>query len=102
MLCVEHAQHFVFVDGQNGSRYVRGSRALADQLTRHAALAKKIARTKHGHHRFPARPIHDGESYGTFLNVHDAIRGVALREDPLGSPKSGNLSRHPRGVEKCM
>src|SRR6266849_7747837 len=91
MLFVEHPQHLVFFDDQKGGwRY--GSRCPhPDRLARHASLAKKVTRAEHCDHRFLSRPVYHREFHSALLDVHDAIRSLALRVDRFVSPKFCNF-----------
>ena len=102
MLCVQHAQQLIFSDDKQGSwRYGR-SRAHAKRLARHASLAKKVSGAKHGNNGFLSGPVHHGKFHAAILDIHDGIRGVALRVDRFISPISNNFSLHPGGVEKDL
>src|ERR1700747_1104631 len=100
MLCMECAQQVVFLHDQKcGWRNGRCS-AHANRLARHASLAKKITRAKHRDHRFSSGTIYNGEFHAALLDVHDAIRSLALRIDRFVSPKFCDFSRYSRGVEE--
>src|SRR5580692_449549 len=93
---MEDTQQFVFIDGQKGSRCNGGSRTHAEGLPRHAALAKKIVRTKHRDHSSLTRPIHHGEFYVALLNVHDALGRITLTVNWLVFLKFSNSACHSR------
>src|SRR6202035_2204636 len=74
----------------------------ADRLTRHASLAKEIARTKHCDHSHLTRGADHGEFYVALLNVHDALGRVTLSVNLLVFLKFINLSCHSRSIEKGL
>jgi len=88
MLCMEHAQHLVFLNDQKRGGCSGCSRAHPNHLARHAALSKKVTRAKHRDHRFLAGPIHNGKFHAALLDVHDAISSIALREDRFSETPS--------------
>src|SRR6266446_5408652 len=99
---VEHAQQFVFLNDEKCGEGNGCSRAHPNRLARHAALAKKVTRAKHGDYGFFSGPIHHGKFHAALLNVHDALCGLALRVNGFASPKLGNLSSHSCGIEKVL
>src|ERR1700684_3609407 len=99
---MEHVQQFVLVDGKKGRRRNGSRRAHADRLTRHAALAKKVARTKHREHSHLARRANHREFYVALLDVHDALGRVTLTVNLLVFLKFSNLSCHTRSIAKGL
>jgi hypothetical protein len=61
---------------------------------------KKIARTEHRDHRHSTRRADHGEFYVVLLDVHDALRRVALAVNLLVFSKFSNFSCHSRSIEK--
>src|ERR1700738_2060358 len=102
MLCVQHAQQFALVDDENSAWRNRCSGAHPDRLARHASLAKKIIRAKHGDHCFFSGTINDSEFNAALLDVHDAIRSLTLRVDRFASAKFRQFSCHARCIEKQL
>ena len=92
---VERANHFVFLNDEHGGGCNRGRSRYANGLARKAPFPKKITRSKERHNGFFAALIDDSELHTTFLNVHDILRGIALREDGFFSSKLSNLSPRP-------
>jgi len=102
MFGVEHAQQLFFLDDKKGSRCNRCSCSHPDRLARHASLAKKVIRAKHRDDRFLSKPIHHGQFHAALLDVHYAVRSVALRVDWFAPAKFRNFSRHPCSTEKVL
>src|SRR5579864_549776 len=102
MLCMEDAQQFIFLNDEKCGWCNGCSRPHANRLARHAALAKEITWAKHRDHRFSSGSVYHGEFHAALLDVHDAIRSLALRIDRFVSPKFCNFSRHPGGVEENL
>ncbi len=100
MFLVEDANHLVFLNDEHGGRRNGGGRGHANGLARKAPFAKKIARSKNRHNGFFAGLIDHGKFHTAFLNVHDILRGIALRKDGFfsskfvyGSPQAGGLEK---------
>lgn len=102
MLGMEYAQQFVFLHDQKCGWCNGRCSAHSNRLARHASLAKKITGAKHRDYCFSSGSVYHGEFHAALLDVHDTIRGLALRIDRFVSPKFCNLSRHPGGVEKNL
>src|SRR5690242_1311815 len=102
MLGMEYAQQLVFVNHEKRGRCNGCSRPHPNRLARHAALAKKITWAKHPDYCFSSGPVHHGEFHAAPLDVHNAIRSLALREDRFVSAKFCDLSRHTGGVEENL
>ena len=102
MLGMEHAEQLVFLDDEKGGRCNRCSRGHASRLAGHAALAEEVAGAKHRDHCLLSRVIHHGQFHAAFLDVHDAISGVALRVDRFASPEVCDVPRYSRGIEKDL
>jgi hypothetical protein len=79
VLCVEQANHLVFLNHEYGGRRNRSRHA--NGLARNAPFSKKIARSKHRHNGFFTDLIDHSELHAAFLNVHDRLGGITLRED---------------------
>ena len=97
---VEHANHLVFLNDEHGGRCNRGRSRHANGLARKAPFPKKIARSQNRHDGFFAGLIDHSKLHTAFLNVHDILRGIALREDGFFSSKLGYLSPQTGRVEK--
>src|SRR5690242_14861482 len=98
MLGMEYAQQLVFVNHEKRGWCNGGSRPHANRLARHAALAKKITWAKHPDYCFSSGSVYHGEFHAAPLDVHDAIRSLALRVDRFVSAKFRDFSRHAGGV----
>jgi integrase len=90
---VQDARHFVFSNDKDCRRHDGGRRPHANRLAGHASFSKEVARAKDRHDRFIATLIYDHELHTSSLDIHDAICGVALREDDLLFAELRNLSR---------
>jgi len=99
---VKDAIHFAFLNDEHSGGCNRGCRRHANQLARQAAFSKKIARTQNRHNGFFAGLIHHRQLHAAFLNVHDALGGIALREDGFFSLKLANFSPETCRVEKRL
>ena len=64
-------------------------------LARKAPFPKKVTRSQNRHNGFFAGLIDHSELYTAFLNVHDILRGIALREDGFFSSKLAYLLPRP-------
>src|SRR5208282_6050426 len=102
MFLVEHAQQFFFLNDKQGSWGNGHCGAHPKRLTRHAALAKEVGRTKHRDDRLLSRAIHDRQLHAAFLNVHHSFRGIALRIDRFVTPVLRHFSRYTSSVEKSL
>jgi len=89
---VEHANHFVFLNDEDGGGCNGGRSRHANGLAGKAAFPKKITRSKNCHNGFFAGFIDHGKFHAAFVNVHDILCGIALREDGFFSAKLSNLS----------
>src|SRR6266436_8004733 len=78
------------------------SRPHPDRPARHAALAKKVSRAKHGDDCFFSGAIHHGEFHAALLDVPDAFRSLSLRVNRFAPSKFYNLSRHSCGIEEDL
>jgi hypothetical protein len=92
MLRLEHANHLVFRNDQHGGRGNRGRRRHANGLSRKAPFPKEITRSKNPYNGLFAGLIDHDKLDAAFLNVHDILRGIALREDGFFSFKLGYRS----------
>ena len=97
---VEHANHLVFLNDEQGGRCNRGRSRHANGLARKAPFPKKIARSKDRHNGFFAGLIDHRKLHTAFLNVHDRLGGSALREDGFFFSKLVYLSPQTGRVEK--
>src|SRR6202171_5692405 len=89
---VEHANHLVFLNDEQGGRRNRGRSRHANGLARKAPFPKKIARSKDRHNGFFPGLIDNSKLHTAFLNVNDTPRRITLREDVFVSSKLANLS----------
>jgi hypothetical protein len=89
---VEHANHFVFLDDEDGGGCNSGRSRHANGLAGQAAFPKKITRSQNRYDRLFAGFVDYGKLHAAFLNVHDILCGIALREDGFFSAKLSNLS----------
>ena len=96
----EHATHLVFRNEEHGGWCNRGRSRYANGLASEATFPKKIARSQNGHHGFFASLIDHRKLHTAFLNVHDILREIALREDGFFRSKLGYLSSQPCRIEK--
>src|SRR5438876_4459918 len=80
MLCMEYAQQLVFLNHEKCGWCNGCSRPHPNRLARHAALAKKITWAKHRDYRFSSGSVYHGKFHASPLDVHDAIRSLALRD----------------------
>src|SRR5229473_3586795 len=99
---VERANHLIFLNDEHGGWRNRGRGRHANGLARKASFPKKIARSKDSHNGFFARLIGHSELHTAFLNVHDILRGIALREDGLFSSKLFYISPQTGRIEKSL
>ena len=74
----------------------------ADRLARHGPLPKKIPSPKNRHDSFLAALIDHRELNASFLDVHNAIRSFALRENGLLFAEFLNPSRCSDRLEKDL
>jgi len=65
-------------------------------------FSQKVSGAKNGHDRFLATLIHHRQPYAPLLDVHDAIGGLALREDGLLFSELLNPSRCSDRFEKHL
>ncbi len=96
---VEHANHLVFLNDEHGGRCNRGRSRHANGLACKTPFPKKITRPKDRHNGFFAGLIDHSKLHAAFLNVHDTLRGIALREDGFFPSKLGYLSPQTGRVE---
>src|SRR4029077_5484393 len=89
---VEHANHFVFLNDEHGGGCNSSRSRHANGLASKAAFAKKITRSQNRHNGLFAGFIDHGKLHAAFLNVHDILCGIALREDGFFSSKLSNPS----------
>src|ERR1017187_2167443 len=94
MLRVEHTRHFFVSNDKDRSRRDGGRRSHAYRLACHAPFSEKVTGAKNRHNGFLATLINYGELDAPFLDVHDAIRSLALREDGLFVLEVCNSSRY--------
>src|SRR5260370_20039860 len=99
---VEHADHLEFVNEEHGGWCNRGRSRYGNGLTCKATFPKKIARSQNGHNGFFAGLIDHRKLHTAFLNVHDILRGIALREHGFFRSKLGYLSSQTCRVEKLF
>jgi len=99
---VEHANHFVFLNDEDGGGCNSGRSRHANGLPSEAAFPKKITRSQNRHNGLFAGFIHHGKLHAAFLNVHDILCGIALREDGFFSSKLANRSPQATRVEKQL
>jgi hypothetical protein len=99
---VEHPNHLVFLNYEHGRGCNRCRRRYAFGLTRQASFSKKITGTKNRHNSFSADLIYHRQLHTAFLNVHDTLRGIALREDGFFFSKLLNFSPETRRVEEQL
>ena len=92
-------EHFVFSNDKDGRRHDGGRRSHANRLAGHAPFSKKVPEAKNRHDRFLATLIYDRELHAAFLDVHDAIGVLALREDGLLFSELRNPSRCSDRIE---
>src|SRR5712664_3267013 len=100
VLPVEHANHLVFLYDEHGGGRNRGCSRDATGLARKAPFPKKIARFKDRHNGYFAGLVDHSKLHTAFLNVHDILRGIALREDGFFCAKFFNLPPQTGRVEK--
>jgi hypothetical protein len=67
---------------------------------RQAPFPKEITRSQNRHYGFFAGLMDHRKPHTAFLNVHDILRGIALREDGFFSSKFIYLSPQTGRVEK--
>jgi len=102
MLSVEHANHLFSLDREHRGGRNRGRGRYALELARKAPFTQKIAWSKDTHNSFLAVYIDHRKLHTAFLNVHDVLRGIALRVDSLGSSVLDNFSRNTARSEICL
>jgi hypothetical protein len=102
VLLVQQPHHLILVHEEDDAVRDRGRTPHANGLTRQASFAKEVAGSQHRDDRLSPRLREHRELHSTLLNVQDALTGVALGEDDLGSPILHDLSRDPRGTEKRL
>jgi hypothetical protein len=97
---VEHPKHFLFFNYKYRGRCNRGRRCHANHLARQAAFSQKITRAKNRDNSFFTGLIHDSKLHAAFLDVHDILGRVALREDGFLPLKLADLSSDACRAEK--
>jgi hypothetical protein len=102
VLLVEHPNHFVFLNDENGGERNRGRSGHANGLASKASFSKKITGSENRYDGFFASLINYCKLDAAFLNVHDVLRGIALREDGFFFLKLGYLPAQTGGVEKRL
>ena len=102
VLLVEEAHHLILVDKQDGAANARGRAPHPDGLTRQASFAKEVAGAQHRHDRLSPRLREHRELHATLLDVQNALTGIALGEDDVGSPILHDPSRDSRRVEEGL
>ncbi len=78
---VERANHLGFLNDKHGGRCNRGRRRHANGLACEAPFPQKIAASENRYNGFFAGLIDYSKPHTAFLNVHDILGGIALRED---------------------
>src|ERR1700681_3438677 len=101
-LLVKYAQHFAFLDHQQGGGCNRRRRGHTNGLASQAAFSKKITRAQYRHYSFFTGFIDDGELHTAFLNIKDTPRRIALREDGDFVSKLFYLSSDTCRIEKSL
>jgi hypothetical protein len=89
---VEHPNRLVFLNNEHGGECNGGRSSHANGLARKAPFPEKITRSETRYNGFFAGLIDHGKLHTAFLNVHDILRGIALREDGFLSLKRGYFS----------
>src|ERR1700692_434879 len=74
----------------------------AYRLPCQGTLAHKVARLQHRHDGFLADLGDDGDLYRSFLDVHDVLADVSLREDGVLRLEFQNGSCQTRGFQKGL
>jgi hypothetical protein len=97
---VEHANHLAFLNDKYAGGRNRGRSRHADGLARKAAFPKEVTRPQNRHNGFFAGFIDHSKLHTAFLNVHDILCRIALREDGFFSSKLANLSPEASRIEK--
>src|SRR4029077_11906692 len=87
VLPVEHANHFVFLNDEDGGGCNSGRSRHANGLASKAAFSKKITRSQNRYNRLFAGFIDHGKLHAPFLKSHDSLCGIALREDGFFAAK---------------
>src|SRR6185437_1583458 len=100
VLSVEHPKHFALFNHQHGGGCNRGRRPHVNRLACKACFPKKISRSQDGHNGLFADLVDYTQLHTTFLNVDDALCGIALREDGFSCCKPAYCPSKTRRVEK--
>src|ERR1700719_915116 len=102
MLRVENANHLLFFNNEYRGGHDRGSRPDTNILACQATLTKKVTWSQRCYDSFLANLIDSREPHTTFLNVHDALAGIALRKNGLFLLKFGDRSCRASRIEKSL
>ncbi len=81
MVGVERSDHFVPFDDLYSRGCNRGGGSNANILTSKADFTKKFTWPQNGDNGFLVRLGGHGEFHATFLNVHESVGNIALREN---------------------
>ena len=100
MSLVERANHLVFLKDERSGRCNHARSRHANGLARKAPFPKKITRSQNRHNGFFAGLIDHSKLHTTFLNVHDILRGFALREDGNFSSKLVDIAPQTGRLEQ--
>ena len=92
----------MLVHEEDGAASARGRPPHANGLTRQASFAKEVAGAQHRHDRLSPRLRDDRDLHATLLDVQNALTGIALAEDDVGSPILHDPSRDSRRVEERL
>jgi hypothetical protein len=102
VLFVEHTNHFVLFDNQDGGGCDGGGCGHAAGLASETSFAKKITGAENRNDGFPAGLVDDGKLYAAFLNVHDVFSGITLGEDGFFFGELADPSAETGGVEEAL
>ena len=101
-LLVEKPDHLFLLEHEDGARRNRGRVSHPQRLASEAALAKEFARSEHRDHGLSPGLRANGELHAAFLNVHDAVAHIALREDDCATAIGDPFRRDARRIEKGL
>ncbi len=81
MFLVKDAEHFLFLEHEQGARLNGDSGRQSNGVARKARFTKEIAGSEYRQNCFLAGFIDDRKSDAAFLNVQNILGGIALRVD---------------------
>jgi hypothetical protein len=102
VLFVEHANHLVLFDNQDGGGCDGSGCSHAAELAPKTSFAKKITGAENRNDGFPAGLVDYGKLHAAFLNVHHVFGGIALGEYGFFFGEFADSSAEPGGIEEAL